>query len=248
MGVSFINSLPQESSPNRFGQRQYRRATVITPNQNNGERVLSTLMMPIGMVLENLSCAAALWSADRAECVFNSATKTLLGYSENNFCADQDLWLDRIDRRDRVTFLSSWKALQNGKRKISCHYRFTPRDHARSVTLQETAVRLPVGATGRAVLSLYQTKPAIGHQLRTGRRADTRVRGLIHHMGNSLQAILGELDILRLSGAVPQRSFDNLMQDVGQLHELMSELAALSDPECFSFASTPRASRNSLER
>ena len=247
--MPFINSLPQKSSPNPSGQPRYRHATVTTANQNTGERALPTLMMPIGMVLEYLSCAAALWSTDRAECVFNSATRTLLGYSENNFCADQELWLDRIDRRDRETFLSSWKALQDGEQKISCHYRFSPQDHAPSVTLQETAVLLPAGATGKAaVLSLYQPKAATGRQRRSDRRDDTRMRGLIHHMGNSLQMILGELDILRLTGALPQRSFDNLTQDVGRLHELIGELAALSDPECFTFAATPRASRKSLER
>jgi hypothetical protein len=97
-------------------------------------------------------------------------------------------------------------------------------------------------------LSLYQPKAATGRQRRSDRRDDTRMRGLIHHMGNSLQMILGELDILRLTGALPQRSFDNLTQDVGRLHELIGELAALSDPECFTFAAPPRASRKSLKR
>jgi PAS domain-containing protein len=241
--VSFIDSLPQESSAHRAGQPQYRRPTVTTANQNKGERALRTLMMPIGMLIEFIPCAVALWSADRNECAFNSAAKTLLGYSENNFCADQNLWLDRIDRRDREIFSSSWKALQDGERKISCRYRFTPQDHARSVRLQETAVLLPVGPSGRAaVFSVYQTN---GRQPRRGRHDNTRVRGLIHHMGNSLQAILGELDLLHLTGALPQRSFENITQDVEQLHDLMSELAGLSDPEAFVFASAQRARRKS---
>jgi len=247
--VSFIDSLPQESPANRVGQPRYRRPAVTTANQNRGERALPTLMMPIGMLLEFFPCAAALWSKDRNECAFNSATKTLLGYSENNFCADRELWLDRIDPRDRETFLSSWKALQDGARKICSHYRFTPQDHSRSVALQETAVLLPIGAAGKAaVLSLYQTKAATGRQLRGGRRDDARVRGLIHHMGNSLQAIVGELDLLLLTSALPQRSCDNITQDVERLNDLMGELAGLSDPESFTFASVLRASRISLER
>jgi len=247
--VSFIDSLPQESSAKRAGQPQYRRPTVTTANQNTAERALPTLMMPIGMLLEFFPCAVALWSADRNECAFNSAAKTLLGYSENNFCADQNLWLDRIDRRDRETFLSSWKALRSGERKISCHYRFTPQDHARSVTLQETAVLLPIGAAGKAaVLSQYQTKAATGRHLRGGRHDSARVRGMIHHMGNSLQAIVAELDLLHLTGALPQRSFDNIAQAVEQLHDLMGEVAGLCDPESFTLASAQRASRKSLER
>jgi hypothetical protein len=225
--VSFINSLPQESLANRAGQPQYRRSTATTANQTTGERALPTLMMPIGTLIEFFPCAVALWSADRNECAFNSATKTLLGYSENNFCADPDLWLDRIDPRDRESFLSSWKALQDGARKISCHYRFTPQNHARSLTLHETAVLLPVGAAGKAaVLSLYKTKAAAGRH----RRDEARMRGLIHHMGNSLQAIVGELDLLHLTGALPERSCDNITQDVERLNDLMGELAGLSGP------------------
>src|SRR6266545_1099808 len=109
-------------------------------------------MMPIGMLLEFFPCAVALWSADRNECAFNSAAKTLLGYSEKNFSVDQNLWLDRIDSRDREIFSSSWKALQNGERKFSCYYRFRPQGHARSVSLQETAVLLPVGPSGKAAV------------------------------------------------------------------------------------------------
>jgi len=247
--VSFIDSLPQESSANRAGQPEYRRPTVITAKQNTAERALATLMMPIGMLLEFFPCAVALWSVDRNECAFNSAAKMLLGYSENDFCADQNLWLDRIDRRDRDAFLSSWKALRSGERKISCHYRFTPQDHARSVTLQETAVLLPIGAAEKAaVLSQYQTKAATGRHLRAGRRDDARVRGLIHHMGNSVQAIVGELDLLNLTCALPQPSFDHIAQDVERLNDLMGELAGLSEPESFTSASAQRASRKSLER
>ena len=247
--MSFIDLLRQESSAKRVGQPRYRRPAVTTANQNRGGRALPTLMMPIGMLLEFFPCAAALWSKDRNECAFNSRAKNLLGYSENNFCADQNLWLDRIDRRDREIFLSSWKALQDGERKIFCRYRFRPQDHARSVIFQETAVLLPIGPSGKAaVLSMYQTKGRSERQLRAGRHDDTRLRGLMHRMGNSLQAILGELDLLHLTGALPQRSFDNIMQDIERLNELMGDLAGLSGAESVTFASAQRASRKSLER
>jgi len=84
--------------------------------------------------------------------------------------------------------------------------------------------------------------------LRAGRRDDARVRGLIHHMGNSVQAIVGELDLLNLTCALPQPSFDHIAQDVERLNDLMGELAGLSEPESFTSASAQRASRKSLER
>ncbi len=91
---------------------------------------------------------------------------------------------------------------------------------------------LPIGAAGKAaVLSQYQTKAATGRHFRGVRRDDARVRGLIHHMGNSVQAIVGELDLLHLTCALPQPSFDHITQDVERLNDLMGELAGLSEPE-----------------
>jgi hypothetical protein len=58
---------------------------------------LATLAMPIGALIEFFPCAAALWKVDRSQCVFNSAMETLVGYREDDFCADEALWLRRID-------------------------------------------------------------------------------------------------------------------------------------------------------
>jgi nitrogen-specific signal transduction histidine kinase len=243
--VSVGDPLPQESSPNRSGQPQPRPTTLTIANQNIGGRALPTLMMPIGVLLEFLPCPAALWSADRAECVFNSATKTLLGYCEDSFCANQDLWLERIDPRDREAFLSAWQTLERGECKISCHYRFTPQDHAGTIVLQETAELLPIGPMAKsAVLSLYQTKPTAGDQLRD----DAPVRGLVHHMANSLQAIRGELDLLHLTGALPERSFENITQGIERLHDLMGELEGHSGPEPFTLPRSGAAAVAHVEK
>jgi hypothetical protein len=195
-------------------------------------------MMPVGLLLEFFPSPAALWSADRRECVFNSATQSLLGYSENSFCADHGLWLERIEIRDRKAFLSAWKSLQGGKRKISCQYRFAPKDSARRIFLHEAAVLLPVGSAGQpAVLSLYQPKPLATQACRS-ERDKAAPRALMHHMANNLQAIRGELDLLHLTGTLPRQSFDNLTQGMEQLHELIVEVVGLSDPEGSRFASS----------
>ena len=225
----FGHSPAHESSRDRPRHPQPPGAAVTTENEKATERALPALMMPVGMMLEFFPCAAALWSADRRECVFNSATRSLLGYSENSFCAEHGLWLERIEVRDRNAFFSAWESLQQGERKISCYYRFTPKDSTRRIFLQETAVLLPVGSAGPpAVLSLYQTKP-LGTRARTGERDDAAARMLIHHMGNNLQAIGGELDLLHLTGVLPRQSFDNITQGIEQLHELIVEVVGLSD-------------------
>jgi nitrogen-specific signal transduction histidine kinase len=252
--VSFGDLLAENSPARRSNPAPQRSAAVTMARQKNGERTLPTLMMPIGMLLEFLPCAAALWSADRAECVFNTATKSLLGYCENDFCADQKRWLERIDPADRETFLRACMALQQGERKTSCHYRFTPQNHAHSIVLQETAVVLPTGPAGKAaIFSVYQTKPEPERELRGDRPAQEPARGLIHQLGNSLQAIRGEVDLLRLIGELPDQSFENITRGIERLHDLIGEIEHLPGREPVTFASgrcgsvVAESSRKSLE-
>jgi PAS domain-containing protein len=203
---------------------QQQRPVVAPAKLNMPEgSLLATLTVRIDALLELFPCAAALWSADRSQCVFNSAMETLASYPEDDFCADEALWLRCIDPRDREVFLSSWKTLQKGQAKISCRYRFTPPGRL-SIDIEETAVAVLLGPTGTsAVLSLYQTKAGI----RRARRDDAAIQGLVHHMGNSLQAIRGEVDLLHLTGALPQRSFDNITRGIEQLNDLLGEIDGL---------------------
>jgi PAS domain-containing protein len=233
------NVLAEESPAGRSSSAASReRVAIATTGQDTGECALSTLMMPLGAFLEFLPCAAALWSADRTQCVLNTATKSLFGYGENDFCADRKRWLERIHPDDRESFLRASMALQS-ERKISCQYRFTPQNHTRSIVLQETAVVLPIGPAGAAaILSVYQTEPAMDRELRGDRGAQAPVRGLVHHMGNSLQAIRGEVDLLRLTGTLPERSFENITRGIGQLHDLIGEIENLPGKAPFT---SPRA-------
>jgi PAS domain-containing protein len=206
---------------------QQQRPALIPANLQAERSSLATMTISIGALLELFPSAAALWSVDRSRCVFNSAMETLVGYREDDFCADKAFWLKRIDPHDREVFLSSWKTLQKGHAKISCRYRFTPPGR-RSIDVEETAMLVPIGATGTgAVLSLYQTKAGI----RRARRDDTAIHGLAHHMGNRLQAIRGEVDLLHLTGALPQRSFDNITRGIEELSNLLREIDGLPSVE-----------------
>jgi hypothetical protein len=214
-----------EAPPLSSSTTQPQRPVVAPAKLNIAEdSSLATLAVPIGALLEFFPCAAALWSVDRSQCVFNSAMKTLVGYREDDFCADEALWLRRIEPRDREVFLSSWKTLQKGQAKISCRYRFTPPGRL-SIDVEETAMPVPPGQTGAsAVLSLYQTKAG-------ARRDDAAIHCLAHHMGNSLQAIRGEVDLLHLVGALPQRSFDNITLGIDQVNDLLREIDGLPSVE-----------------
>jgi len=54
--------------------------------------------------------------------------------------------------------------------------------------------------------------------------------GLTHEIGNHLQAIRGELDLLTLSGALPQQSSKSVAFGVQQIHKLTREITEYLSP------------------
>src|SRR5919106_1817630 len=54
--------------------------------------------------------------------------------------------------------------------------------------------------------------------------------GLTHEIGNNLQAIRGELDLLTLSGALPEQSAKTVIRGVRQIHNLTGEIAEYLSP------------------
>jgi hypothetical protein len=234
-----------EAPPPQSGSKTQRRRVASRANPTVAEgSSLATLTMPLNVLLELFPCAAALWGSDRSQCVFNSAMRTLVSYHEADFCADETLWLRCVDPRDREVFLSSWKILQKGQAKISCRYRFTPPGRL-SIDLEEIATPVQLGPTATsAFLSLYQTTASIPR----ARRDDTAIHGLAHHMANCLQAIRGEADLLHLTGALPQQSFDNITQAIDQLHDLLSAIDGLPSVEPLSLVPEGRAAAARAER
>lgn len=178
---------------------------------------LSTLTLPVATVLEFHSCPAAFWSADRSECVFNSAATELIGVPARDIRAGADLWLACVDTPDRERFLSAWQSLLSGENTMVCSYRFFPRGGTASkIELEETALRLTAGCSGRAaVLSRYQLREP---------RDSLSMRRLVHQIGNNLQSVRGEVDLLRLFGGLPQSSFDTIVQAIENIHELTARL------------------------
>lgn len=177
---------------------------------------LATLTLPVATVLESDSCPAALWSDDRSECVFNSAGRRLIGAPARDIRAGADLWLACVDTRDRERFLSAWQSLLSGENTMVCSYRFVPPGTTSKINLEETALRLTDGCSGKAaVLSRYQLRKP---------RDSSSMRRLVHQIGNNLQSARGEVDLLRLFGGLPQSSFDTIVQAIENIHELTARL------------------------
>jgi len=216
----------QQRAPNRFMLRQERAAA------DQSGAWLSGLMLAGGMLLDFHWSPAALWNVDHTECLFNRATSALFGFCDKEFCADKDLWLKRIDGRDRAAFLSSWKDLRNGAAKITCRYRFLARHAAPGIELEETALLLPAGAAAKqGVLSLYRPRRAAAGQHGCKETDRPAVCDLIHQIGNNLQAVRGEAELARLFGSLPERSFDNMARAINSIQQLVSEIDALISGE-----------------
>jgi hypothetical protein len=90
---------------------------------------------------------------------------------------------------------------------------------ASPIELEERALRLPVGRSGEPVIRS-------GYRLNKPRkkRDQSSLRSLVHQIGNHLQLVRGEVDLLRLSGALPPPSFDTIIQGIENIHKLTVRL------------------------
>ena len=185
---------------------------------------LMATTLPANAVLEFHCGPTALWNEDRTQCLFNRPMRELLGFCENDFSAAKALWLARVDASDRERLLSSWRNLQIGAEPMVCRYRFMPLGGALALELEETALRFAVGPAGTSVfLSRYTAG-----QERRNVHDPSPVHSLVHKIGNGLQTVRGEVDLLRLFGGLPQRSFDSITQGIESIHSLVAQIDDLA--------------------
>jgi signal transduction histidine kinase len=188
-------------------------------------RSLRTGLIEAGTAIDFLPSPAALWSLDRHSCVFNDATRELLGFCEHDFNQDMSLWLDRIDPDDRKEFLRAWKSLQGGETRVSTRYRFQPKNQTQVLWLREVSFLYARSAAEKShVWTVYIEELASENVFRGAGQVRNFVRGLTHEMGNNLQAIRGEVDILRFSHAVPNESADTIYRGINQVRRLVHEI------------------------
>jgi hypothetical protein len=190
----------------------FRPAGNFGPPDTTAPVELRLLTVPVADVLELVADAAALWSADRSSCILNDAATAMLGFLGADFCADKDLWTARIEPRDRDTFLAFCQAVQDGGQPVTCRYRFLPRATTQAIEVQETALQLTSAQGAPIISSRYAAAPS------------REARKLVHKIGNHLQAIRGEVDLLRLSGALSQENADKVAQSVDAIRGLAEEL------------------------
>jgi K+-sensing histidine kinase KdpD len=168
---------------------------------------------------------AALWSLDRQSCFFNVDARELLGFCEHDFKQDGALWLERIHPDDRKEFLRAWKSLKTGETRVSSRYRFQPKNRTQVVWLKEVSFLYAASGVEKPnVWTVYLEEVMSDSFFHGASQMRNFVRGLTHEMGNNLQAIRGELDILRFSQAIPNDSAEAIYRGVNQVRRLVHEI------------------------
>lgn len=194
---------------------------------------IKAALVQSGTVLALLPYPAALWSADRRFCVFNDSGKQLLEFDERELEQASALWTDRIHPADRHGFVTAWRQFQSGATKITCEYRFR-KYRTQEIRIREISCSYPTPEKALpAIWSFYFVDlDDVNSHRESAEIGQVRelLQGLTHEIGNILQAIRGELDLLRLSGALTQKSSRVIAQGFQQIRNIGSEIQQYLSP------------------
>jgi signal transduction histidine kinase len=221
--LSFIMPM---SKPGTLSRNKMKQIVALNATEyQDAAKPLRAGLIEAGTAIEFVPYPAALWSLDRHSCFFNDDARELLGFCEHDFNQDAALWLERIHPDDRKEFLRAWQSLQAGETRVSSRYRFQPKNRSQVLWLREASfLYASSGAEKPNVWTVYLEELASESLFRGTGQVRNFVRGLTHEMGNNLQAIRGELDILRFSHAIPKDSAETIYRGINQVRRLVHEI------------------------
>lgn len=199
-------------------------ATLTVAEERNSSLSPSAGLVDAGIILEVIPYPVALWSLDRRLCIFNRPTRELLGFSEEEFRANNSLWTERIPAQDRAEFMAAWRKLQAGEEKVSCQYRFLSKHQSTALRLREISRVHSRREDAIAVWSLYIEEPLLEDELTGTYPLRKLVGGLTHDIGNNLQTISGELELSRWSGVLSVESAEAMARGITQIRTLAHEI------------------------
>jgi nitrogen-specific signal transduction histidine kinase len=141
---------------------------------------------------------------------------------------ESSLWIDRIHPKDRDSFISAWRQIQSGENNsVSCYYRFLPRGRSEQIRMREDLFFHPLRKNEpAAVWSLYTEQEDSDKEILESPSLRDFVNGFNHEIGNGLQAIKGEIDLLLLAGALPPQSARAVDRGIQRIAELTDEVHA----------------------
>lgn len=202
---------------------------------------LKTQSGVITAILNSIPSPVAIWSGDRRWWTLNSAATRLTGFSGLDFQRNPTLWIEHVHPQDRVNLLTAWERLRNGEKQVSCEYRFFPKKSQSEIWLRDVSESCPVLVEETTAIcsayaylsSLDGRKQTYSEAAKPRHSAEKIVRGLTHAIQNSLQTIIGEIEILNLAATAPSE-YLVILNKVNEIDRFLREAN-----EYFSAVRTP---------
>ena len=120
--------------------------------------------------------------------------------------------------------MSAWRRLQAGEKKVSCQYRFRPKNQANALRLRELSIVHARRESDAAIWSLYTEEPGFEEEFTGAYPLRNLLGGLTHDIGNNLQTISGELELSRWSGILSVESAEAMARGITQIRTLAHEI------------------------
>lgn len=186
-----------------------------------------TVLRQARPLIDSLPIPAALWNRSHEACLFNQRARDFLGFSESDFLRQSSLWIDHVHPDDRDEFLSAWRSVEQGAASASCHYRFLPGGLRQRVGVHELLYSY---GSPQTIWSVYAQEAHGDGEALDGCAMRRLAGGLEHEIGNRLQMIRGEVDLLSLSGTLPRPSAETIYLGVEEIGVLTGELKEFLTP------------------
>jgi len=185
-------------------------------------------------LIEILPHPAALWTRSREQCVFNAAARELFDFCEHEITGDAS-WIDRVHPHDRDRFRSGLQRVYSGAGTVRIDYRFCPKPQAPSMFLTELT-SLYNRDTRAAAENTLETWSIFSEGVQSppeapdGKRLRELLLGLNHDVSNNLQAIKGEVALLKLAGRISDQTCNAVNHGITNIKKLLVEMGEYVSP------------------
>lgn len=181
-------------------------------------------------VLELAPCAIAVWNTDRSGGILNYAARQMTGFSDRDLRQSPYLWTERVHPQDQQSFLTFWKELESGEKRITCDYRFLQNGSKKTIRLRDSSVSLrnPDGRIGTIISSytdisdLTVKQQEIQEEEKPEHVVDL-IRPLLHEIRNSLHVISMGVDLMSVDQNTPF-GIQGVTRGIECLNKLSQEL------------------------
>jgi signal transduction histidine kinase len=181
----------------------------------------AALLKARGM-LEALPHPAGLWTPGRETAIFNAAAQALFGLADIEVVPGA-LWMRRVYAQDRADFRRATERLYGGSLQERIEYRFLPAEQSEPISITELTSLCHRGDDFLESWSIYALGPSVAVN---GDRARLRelLLGLNHEVSNNLQAIKGEVALLKIAEKISEQTAGAVNQGVANIKKLLMEL------------------------